>query len=226
MSGTLSFRATAVVVIAYAVAMACLEAAVVVYLERALGSRVGALFPLRPALEAGDLVAIESGREAATIVMIAAVGVLAGRTWLERLAWAAVVFGTWDIGYYAWLHVFAGWPPSLGAFDLLFLLPVPWVGPVWSPVAVSAVLLGVGLAAARELRSGRHLAVRRRHWVAAIGGGLLIVLSYTLDTARVIDGGLPGAYPWPIFATGLLLALGAAVLVLRDAQHPADVSAA
>ena len=112
MGGHLSFRTTAVAVIAYAVAMAYLEAAVVVYLQLALGLQVGAIFPLRPASEAGSLVAIEAGREAATLVMIAAVGLLAGRTWHERLAWSAVVFGAWDIGYYAWLYLFTGWPPT------------------------------------------------------------------------------------------------------------------
>jgi hypothetical protein len=223
--GSFSFRATAIAVLSYAVAMAYAEAAVVVYLERALGSQVGALFPLRPALEAGDLVAIEAGREAATLVMIAAVGVLAGRTWLERLAWGAVVFGAWDIGYYAWLHAFAGWPPSLHTTDLLFLLPVPWVGPVWSPVAVSATLVGVGLAAAWTLRSGRRLAVRRRHWAAALAGGLAIALSYTLDAPRVMDGGLPGVYPWPIFLVGMLLAVAAAVDVLRRARRAPTVAA-
>lgn len=215
MRGHLSFRVTAGLVLAYAVAMAYLEAAVVVYLQLALGSRVGAIFPLSPAIEAGNFFTIEVGREAATLVMIATVGLLVGRSWLERLAWSAVLFGAWDIGYYAWLHVFSGWPPALDTFDLLFLLPVPWVGPIWSPVAVSVALVGVGLAAASALRSGRQLALARWHWVAALGGGLLVVLSYTLDTERLIGGGLPGPYPWVIFAVGLLLALAAAVDVLR-----------
>lgn len=223
MGGHLSFRTTAVAVIAYAVAMAYLEAAVVVYLQLALGLQVGAIFPLRPASEAGSLVAIEAGREAATLVMIAAVGLLAGRTWHERLAWSAVVFGAWDIGYYAWLYLFTGWPPTPGTPDLLFLLPVPWVGPVWSPVVVSAALVGVGLAAASAVRSGRRLAVARRHWAAGLGAGLLVVLSYTLDSGRLIDGGLPGPYPWPIFAVGMLLALGAALDALRSA-HPVGPS--
>jgi hypothetical protein len=213
MRGHLSFRATAVFVLVYAGAMAYLEAAVVVYLQLALGSQVGAIFPLPPAIEAGNFFTIEIGREAATLVMIATVGLLVGRTWLERLAWSAVVFGAWDIAYYAWLHVFSGWPPALDTFDLFFLLPVPWVGPIWSPVAVSVALVGVGLAAASALRSGRRLAVVRWQWVAALGGGLLVVLSYTLDTARLIGGGLPGPYPWVIFAVGLMLA--AALDVLR-----------
>ncbi len=219
MSSRLSFRATAVTVVAYAVAMAYLEAAVVIYLQGALGSQVGAIFPLRPVEETGNLAAIEVGREAATLVMIAAVGLLTGRTWIARLAWAAVVFGVWDIGYYAWLNVLTGWPPSLGTLDLLFLLPVPWVGPVWSPVLVSVALVGVGLATAAAVEAGRTPVVTRRHWAAGLGGGFLVVLSYTLDAGRVIGGGLPGTYPWPIFAAGLLLALAAAADTLRAGQQ-------
>src|SRR5450759_3495984 len=169
MRGDLSFRRTAITVLVFAGAMAYLEAAVVVYLEGALGSHVGDIFPLRPAGELGNLIAIEAGREAATLVIIGAVGILVGRSRLERLAWSAVVFGVWDIGYYAWLHVFSGWPPSLDTLDLLFLIPVPWVGPVWSPVVVSEALVGVGLAAAWALRSGRPMALSRWHWVAGLG---------------------------------------------------------
>jgi hypothetical protein len=214
MPGSRSFRTTVLIVVAYAVAMAYIEAAVVVDLQRALGTEIGASFPLRPLTEAGDLVAIEVGRELATLVMIAAVGALAGRTWTERLAWAAVVFGVWDIGYYAWLRVFIGWPPSLGTLDILFLLPVPWVGPVWSPMAVSAALLGFGLVAARRSRSGRPIAVAPWHRLAGLVGGFLVVLSYTLDAPRLVAGGLPGPYPWPVFLAGLVLALAAAAHAL------------
>jgi len=215
MGAGLSFRATAVAVLGFALAMAYLESAVVVYLQGALDTRVGDIFPLRPELEAGDLYRIEVGREAATLVMIGAIGAFVGRSRLERLAWAAVVFGAWDIGYYAWLQVFSGWPGSLVTTDLLFLIPVPWVGPVWSPVLVSVALVGVGLTAASRLRTGRHIADTRWHWAAGLAGGFLVILSYTLDTGRLLNGGLPGPYPWPLFAIGMLLALGAAADALR-----------
>lgn len=215
MPGQLSFRATVAVVLVFSLAIAYLEAAVVVYLTGALGGEVGVLFPLLPADETGNLIAIEVGREAATLVIIATVGILVGRTWLERLAWSAVVFGVWDIGYYACLYVFAGWPPSLDTVDLLFLIPVPWVGPIWSPIAVSVALVGFGLAAARQLRAGQHLTVKAWHWAAGLAGGFLVILGYTLDAARIIDGGLPGPYPWPLFVAGMLLAIVAAIDVLR-----------
>jgi hypothetical protein len=216
MGGGLSFRATAIAVLAFALAMAYLESAVVVYLQGVLGATVGDIFPLQLELAAGDLVLIEVGREAATLIMIGAIGALVGRSRLERLAWAAVVFGAWDIGYYGWLQVFSGWPGSLATTDLLFLIPVPWVGPVWSPVAVSVALVGIGLTAASRLRAGRHIVDTRWHWAAGLVGGFLVILSYTLDTGRLLNGGLPGPYPWPLFTIGLLLALGAAADALRE----------
>ena len=106
------FAPLALTVGAYAVAMAYVEAAVVVDLNGAIGQQIGAFFPLLPAMTAGPLILIEMGREAATLVMLAGVGIVAGRSALERLAWTAVAFGIWDIGYYAWLHVFTGWPPT------------------------------------------------------------------------------------------------------------------
>jgi hypothetical protein len=210
-----SFRRIALVVVAYASAMAYLESAVVVYLTEALGGRVGEIFPLKPAVQTAHLIVIELGRELATLVMIGAVGILVGRTPVEQLAWSSVIFGAWDIGYYAWLYVFAGWPSSLATTDLLFLLPVPWAGPVWSPVAVSAALIGFGLAAAARVRSGRAVRLARWHVLAGLAGGLLVILSYTLDASNLIDGGLPGPYPWPIFVAGMLLAAVAAVDALR-----------
>ena len=223
MGGHLSFRMTAIAIFAYAGAMAYLEAAAVVYLQLALGAQVGAVFPLRPASEAGDLIAIEAGREAATLVMIGAVGLLVGRSWTERFAWSAAVFGVWDIGYYAWLYLFSGWPPSMSTFDILFLLPVPWVGPVWSPIAVSVALVGVGLAAASALRAGRQLRITPWQLAAGLGGGLLVIVSYTIDARRLIEGGTPGPYPWPVFAIGMVLALAAAGDSLRRARPAASL---
>ena len=202
--------------------MAYLESAVVVYLQGALDGRVGEIFPLRPELAVGDYILIEVGREVATLVMIGAIGWLVGRSGLERLAWAAVVFGVWDIGYYVWLQVFSGWPGSLGTTDLLFLIPLPWVGPVWSPVLVSVALILVGLAAARGLHDDRQMAATSRHWVAGLVGGFLVILSWTIDSGRLLNGNLPGSYPWPIFAIGLLLALIAAADVLRTGAGNAN----
>jgi hypothetical protein len=204
-------------VIGYGLAMAYLEAAVVVYLRRALGSASGAPFPLHEGGAWGDLGAIEVGREVATLLMLLAVGWLAGSTWFERLAWTAVAFGAWDIGYYAWLWVLAGWPPSPATWDILFLVPVPWVAPVLAPVTVSCALVGFGLAVARHLRCGRPVAVGRWQVAGGLAGGALVILSFTLDAGWILAGGVPRTFPWPVFVVGMAVAVAAAVTALsRD----------
>ena len=210
----MSFVGVIGVVVAYAGAMAYVEAALVVDLNRALGQEIGALFPLPERMTVDPLIVIEGGREVATMVMLAAVGILTGLSRWERLAWTAVAFGTWDIAYYGWLHAFTGWPPSLATWDLLFLVPMPWAGPVWAPLAVSVALIGFGLAAARRLRWGGRVRVGRRHVVAALAGGLLVILSFTIDTPRLLAGGAPDGYTWPLLAAGIGLAALAALDVL------------
>ena len=209
------FRAAALTVVVFAVAMAYLESAVVVYLQRALDITPDRLFPLRGPEMVGDLAAIEVGREFATLIMLAAIGWLAGRSRLERLAWTAVAFGIWDLFYYLWLAVFLGWPNSPGTWDVLFLIPVPWAGPVWAPMVVSAGLIGFGLAAAHRLQTGVALRAGAREVGLGLTGGLLVVLSFTVDAPRLMAGGLPGWFPWPLFAAGMASAACGATLVLR-----------
>jgi hypothetical protein len=217
----MKYRARAATVVGFAIAMAYLESAVVVYLQRALAITPGDFFPLQGPDVIGDLAGIEVGREFATMVMLVGIGCLAGRTRLERLAWTAVAFGVWDVFYYVWLWVFVGWPASLGAWDVLFLIPVPWIGPVWAPVTVSAALVGFGLGAARALDTGRRLRADRKSVALGVAGGLVVVLSFTVDAARIMAGGLPGWYPWPIFVAGMALAAGGAAIALRGSTRPA-----
>jgi hypothetical protein len=208
------FAATAVAIVTYAVAMAYVEAAVVVYLRAAYGLAVGDIFPLHEPVGADPFATIEVGREAATLVMIGAVGWLVGRTGLERLAWAAVIFGIWDIGYYAGLSVMSGWPPSLGTWDLLFLIPVPWIGPVWAPIVVSAALVVTGLAAAARLRRAERFRIGTWQVAGGLSGGLLVVLSFTIDAARILDGDSPESFAWPLFLAGMIAAVTSAATAL------------
>jgi hypothetical protein len=202
-----SFLRRALLVGFFAVAMAYLEAAVVVYLQRALSINPLTLFPLRDPSSLGGFATIEVGREVATLIMLATVGWLAGRDAMERMAWVAVAFGIWDLGYYAWLWIFIGWPTKLGTFDLLFLIPIPWVAPVWAPMVISLALLGFGLIVARRLRRGEMLRVKLWHVVAAVGGGLVVIFSFTFDAQRILAGGTPSTFAWPVFVAGLALAI-------------------
>jgi hypothetical protein len=217
-----SLRSTAVVVIAFAVAMGYLEAAVVVYLRAALGIDPTGVVPLADPGDFDAFAGVELVRELATLVMIATVGWLAGRGWLERLAWAAVVFGTWDVVYYVGLWFAIGWPPALDTWDILFLVPATWVGPVWAPMAVSAALIGFGLVAARRLRAGRALGVRPVHVAAAVAGGVIVIVSFLVDSDRVTGGDEATWSGWPVFWLGMGIAVVAAVAALsRRTRDPA-----
>lgn len=205
-------------VAAFAFAMAYLESAVVVYLRQALGVATGDVFPIDLETElSGRLGWIEVGREAATLVMIGAVGWVVGRSGLERLAWAAVVFGIWDIGYYFWLWVFSGWPDSLLTWDLLFLIPVPWAGPVWAPVAVSGALVAFGLALAGRYRAGLPARATTLTLGGLLLGGLVVIFSFTLNAGVVLGGGTPTDFAWPVFTAGMGIGIVAALAILRTA---------
>jgi hypothetical protein len=213
-----------VLVVVFAIAMAYLESAVVVYLRAALGAATGEVFPLDLSVDSELLGWIEIGREAATIVMIGAVGWIVGRSPLERLAWAAVVFGTWDIAYYAWLWAFSGWPPSLGTWDLLFLIPLPWAGPVWAPVVVSLALVGFGLAlAGRTHERGRSRASAAQLAVLVLGG-LIVIGSFLTNAQLVLDGGTPVDFAWPIFWAGIAIGVVAASAILRSNAERRPIS--
>ncbi len=216
------FRGTAAAVLAFGLGFGFVEAAVVVYLRGALGA--GAVLPTATGAAFATFEVVETLREAATLVMIAAVGWLAGRTGLERLAWAAVVFGTWDITYYAGLWWAIDWPPTLDSWDVLFLIPAPWVGPVWAPIAVSVALVAVGLAAAARSRAGDRLAVGRLEVLLGLAGGGLVVVSFLVDSTRVLGGDAASWSGWPLFWLGMALAIVGAARVLRRAARNLDAA--
>jgi len=185
----------------YAIAMAAVESAVVVYLRALHGG--GAAAPLSVLLhEIPDrLVAIEVGREVATLVMLVAVAALAARSEWERFLHLALAFGVWDIFYYVWLWVFIGWPPSLLTWDVLFLIPVPWLGPVIAPVIVSLCLVGGSL----WLLSRPALRLSRRAWALAIVGGILVLLSFTIDYHYALVRTDPPRFRWELFLAGIVI---------------------
>lgn len=209
------FRGQVVVVLAFAVAMAYLEAACVAYLQRAIGMTPTTIFPVRDASSLGGFAAIEVGREAATLVMLWAVGRLLGSDWLAGLAWTAIAFGTWDIAYYGWLDVFLGWPRTLGTWDLLFLIPAPWTGPVWSPIVVSIALIGFGLVVVRRDRRSHPMRLRRFALLELIGSGAVVLLAFLWNAQTVIDGRVPTAFPWPLFLAGMAGGMVTMVRALR-----------
>jgi hypothetical protein len=125
----------------FGIAMAHFEGVVVVYLRKALGmidseSNKESLekFPKR-------YLNIEMTREAATIIMLVVIAFLCGSTWIEKGVFFLWTFAFWDLFYYLSLYILIKWPPSLTTIDVLFLIPKPWIAPVWFPIGVSSLTI-------------------------------------------------------------------------------------
>jgi hypothetical protein len=152
---------------AFTVAMALVESVGVVYIRAILNIAPGpveldAAFAAAMIERHPWLVATERWREAATMLVLAALGALAGRTRRQKVGVWLYAFGLWDLFYYLWLYVFIQWPSSLLTTDVLFLIPVPWIAPVLLPVtaAIGMVALGLWLMA-RDLRPDPALGPER-----------------------------------------------------------------
>ena len=197
---------------AYAAAMAWVEAALVVYLRRLYyPDDPLVMFPLR-IWPMRDLL-LELVREAATIAMILAVALLAVRGRVRRTAAFLFVFGVWDLCYYLWLKVALGWPVAWAEWDVLFLIPWPWLAPWVAPAA--AALLFVLWAAPVLVREG-ETAVPRRAWALGAAGLCLMLASFLAPALPLLGGDpvpaaafVPARFPWWLYVPGAaLLAAG------------------
>ncbi len=174
------------VLTAFSVAMGFLEAVVVVYL-RQLYYPEGFSFPLKPmAVEAFSL---EMLRELSTIVMLVCLGIVAGRNSSERLAWVFYCFGIWDIFYYVWLKVLLNWPLSLMTWDILFLIPIVWSGPVLAPVVCSITMVIIAAVILTCQRGGQGAAMNMTDWMLLSVGALTIVSAFVWDYTKLIIQG-------------------------------------
>jgi len=197
------------VVILFAAAMAWVESAVVLDL-RTLVNRIQP-YQASPLPRSANLGTAEAVREAATLVMLAAVGWLAGQTWRSRLGYAMVAFGVWDILYYVWLKVITGWPQTLFDWDVLFLLPVPWWGPVLAPVLISSLMIVGGTLVSVFEAESRPVWPGPLAWSLNLGGAALALYTFMADTLPAllsrsgVRGVLPQRFNWPLFMVALAL---------------------
>lgn len=210
--------------------MGFLESAVVIYL-RHIYYPGGFNFPL--AAMDRDVIVVEIWREAATVVMLIAIGMLAGRGRSERFAWFIYSFAVWDIFYYVFLWVFLGWPQSLMTWDILFLIPIPWVGPVLSPVIIALTMILYSMTIVSYTGKGADVTMRMRERVLLYTGCLVTIIAFTEDYARqngamllrnLGQGGspvtglanyIPATFHWATFWIGEAAILAAWVLYTR-----------
>ena len=189
-----------------AVGLGYIEGAVVVYL-REIFHPDGFAFPLASfglTGEAHRLLLTEVGREAATIVVISSACLVAGRNQRQRLACFLMIFSVWDIFYYVWLKVLIGWPATVLDWDVLFLIPVPWAGPVLAPVLVSIVMLiFAGMILYRDyfdkpIRAGVW------DWAGFSLAGVIIIVSFCIAGRYIQSQDYAEYFSWVLFGAGLL----------------------
>jgi hypothetical protein len=226
MTRPLGERARLATVFVFAMAMAWVEAACVYYL-RVLVDRIE---PHRanPLPLVGAIGEVELAREAATLVMLVTLGMLAGRTWQVRCGYTAIAFGVWDIFYYVFLRLMTGWPRSLFDWDILFLLPLPWWGPVIAPMLIALLMIVGGTLATRSAFTDPASAFTRTLWGCQVAGIALALYVFMADALGALSHGLdvrtvlPATFNWPLY--GVAFALMAAPIVeagwtMRPRRH-------
>jgi len=194
----------------FALAFAWVESAVVFYLR----THIDRIVPYQtyPLPIIGGFGPIEFAREFATMVMIFTVGALAGTTWRTRWGYAMLAFGVWDIFYYVFLKIMCGWPKSLFDWDILFLIPLPWWGPVLAPAAIALLMVAWGTLVTQFEQSRSRMLSNLHVWSSASIGATLALYVFMADALRVRHQGLgalrnllPEEFNWPLFLVALAL---------------------
>jgi hypothetical protein len=221
----------------FAIAMGYLEAIVVVYL-RELFYPGGFSFPLSSIPP--NILFTEILRETCTLVMLASLAAAAARGFHLRLSYFLFTFGAWDVFYYIGLKTLLGWPPSLLTWDILFLIPITWTGPVLSPVVASLTMVTLSLLFINLLEKYGILRTGPLQWGLLILGALLIFITYIWDFGwiilkggfyrdflglaenvefqRAVSNYVPVDYHWDLFALGEALILAASALIWRKTR--------
>jgi hypothetical protein len=226
----MKLRQQILTITAFAIAMGFLESAVVVYLREILYPGGLFEFPLPPF--PGNLVVTELLREVATVVMLITVGIMAARRFSTGFAWFIYGFAIWDIFYYIFLWLLLGWPQSLMTWDILFVIPTFWTGPVLSPMLVSMTMILLALVILVGAERGRVTRVPGKIWAGLILGSLIVILGFIYDYSQhmlthftwlemfqlknpevmeVSTSYIPDRFPWWIFGIGegiILVSIG------------------
>ncbi len=188
----------------WGIAFGYIEAAIVIYLRK-IYYPDGFRFPI--VLADIDIAAVEMLRELMTLILILAVAELTFRTFLKKFAACMIIFGIWDIFYYLFLKIYLDWPESFFTWDILFLIPLPWVGPVLAPVLVSLALIYAGIVILVDMNRGYKFQFDKRFWIMEIIAGIIIIISFMISGTVVINQTIPASFPWIIFLVGLFFGL-------------------
>jgi hypothetical protein len=211
----------------FSIAMGFLEAIVVVYL-RELYYPNGFNFPMK--LIPNKIYLTEILREISTIIMLLTIGNLSGKSKLQKFVYFLFAFAVWDIFYYIALKLLLNWPNSFFTWDILFLIPIPWLSPVFAPIICSfgMVMLSIYVLG---FDSNEEFHFTRLEWFIIIFGTIVIFFTLIWDyTLLIISGGflsqffslmdnkeflkvslnyVPVKFNWVLFFAGCILILSA-----------------
>lgn len=203
---------TSILVALFAAAFAFVESSVVVYL-RQLFYPAGFAFPLKPMPP--WLLVVELAREFATLVVLVAVGLIAGKARWQRFSYFMIAFGVWDIFYYVWLKLLLDWPATLLDWDILFLIPLPWIGPVIAPVLVSLMMIAGGWLVIRKEEENGSFRASSSAVLLTLLGSTVILVSFLIDTDATLRFQLPKPYHYELMALGLVCYIAASWFTAR-----------
>jgi hypothetical protein len=218
----------------FAVSFAFLESAVVVYLRK-IYYPAGFCFPLK--IISPDIFSVEILRELATLLMIFSIAFLAGKNFPQRLAFFLFIFAVWDIFYYIFLKLILNWPQSLLTWDILFLIPVSWIGPVLAPVLCSLTMLLMTAGIIYVQKKHEQAGINLKEWAFILLGAFVIFMTFIYDyTKLIVKGGflkafsnlalnsdfqkamssfVPDQYNWIFFIAGEILILTGLFLFVK-----------
>ncbi len=201
-------RSSFVALCVFGVAFGFIEAATVVYLVATAPGAVRSGFGLFPVnVLAPRLISIELVREACTLIMLAAVGWSAGRRWRDRIGAFLLTFGVWDLVYYAALRAMLGWPDSFATWDVLFLIPAPWIAPVWVPSVVAAIFVAVGTYLFWTAERERQYFAR--DFVLLCVSAAVVVIACLVESNAAQTADQPLHFPLWLYWPGVFVGVGA-----------------
>ncbi|NTW23584.1 MAG: hypothetical protein HGA37_02700 [Lentimicrobium sp.] len=210
----------------FSIAMGFMESALVVYL-RTIYYPTGFCFPLVPLDPL--ILKTELLREAATLIMLISIATIAGKGFIQKFVFFLFCFAIWDIFYYIFLKLLIDWPSSLLTMDILFLIPVPWIGPVLAPCLLSLTMILVMILVIYFQQSNNKVLFSRLDWVLMILASFIIIISFTIDyLSAILNSGssqttelimytlenyIPGNFNWFIFGVGWAILIVDFILV-------------
>jgi len=222
----------------FSIAMGYLECIVVIYL-RELYYPDGFKFPLVIGMQ--RILGIEWIREFTTLIMLAALAIIAGKNKLQRFFYFFYCFGIWDIFYYIALKHLINWPESFLTFDILFLIPITWIGPVIAPLICSLVFVVFSMVIIMRINDGANINIKKLHWVFFYAGNFLVFISFIRDfgTLIIYNGYwtkffslvsdirfqnlvatyIPESFLWNVFLSGEILVLIFYIIVIKSNRN-------